>query len=84
MRANVTGGLEFVMPDWPAPTRVRAVVTTRRGGVSIGPYASLNLAAHVGDDSAAVITYLTGANTFSGPVTATAGGGTFEGPTCPF
>jgi len=33
---------------------VRAVVTTRAGGVSTGPYASLNLGAHVGDDPAAV------------------------------
>jgi polyphenol oxidase len=29
---------------------VRAVVTTRHGGVSSGPYASLNLGDHVGDD----------------------------------
>jgi hypothetical protein len=40
---------------------------------------------NAGDDSAAVVIYLTGQNTLSGPVTATAGsGGTFEGPTCPF
>ena len=31
-----------------------AVVTTRRGGVSGGPYASLNLGDHVGDDPTAV------------------------------
>jgi hypothetical protein len=31
-----------------------AVVTTRVGGVSTGPYASLNLADHVGDDHTAV------------------------------
>lgn len=31
-----------------------AVVTTRAGGVSLGPYASLNLGDHVGDDPAAV------------------------------
>src|ERR1019366_9570293 len=29
---------------------VHAVVTTRSGGVSIGPYASLNLGGQVGDD----------------------------------
>lgn len=35
--------------------RVRAVITTRTGGVSTGPYASLNLGLHVGDDPAAVV-----------------------------
>ena len=34
--------------------RVTAVVTTRHGGVSTGPYASLNLGGHVGDDPTAV------------------------------
>lgn len=38
-----------IIPDWPAPRRVRALVTTRAGGVSQGPYASLNLGDHVGD-----------------------------------
>jgi polyphenol oxidase len=33
---------------------VRRVLTTRAGGVSTGPYESFNLAAHVGDDPAAV------------------------------
>lgn len=33
---------------------VQAVVTSRRGGVSEGPYASLNLGLHVGDDPGAV------------------------------
>jgi len=33
---------------------VRAVSTTRLGGVSVGPYASFNLATHVADDPAAV------------------------------
>ncbi len=45
---------EFIVPDWPAPANVRALVTTRHGGVSAGPYASLNLGDHVGDDPAAV------------------------------
>lgn len=44
----------FLEPDWPPPPRVRALVTTRLGGVSQGPYASFNLAAHVGDDPDAV------------------------------
>jgi len=38
-----------ITADWRAPPRVRAVTTLRRGGVSAGPYASLNLAAHVDD-----------------------------------
>ncbi len=41
-------------PDWPAPPNVRAWVSERAGGVSEGPYASLNLGAHVGDAPAAV------------------------------
>ncbi len=41
-------------PDWPAPARVKALVTTRRGGVSRPPYDQLNLALHVGDEPAAV------------------------------
>jgi YfiH family protein len=44
----------FLTPAWPAPAGVRAAVTTRQGGVSRGPYATFNLAAHVGDDPAAV------------------------------
>lgn len=35
--------------DWPAPPRVRACVSLRTGGVSSGPYASLNVGDHVGD-----------------------------------
>ena len=34
--------------------RLTAVVTTRHGGVSAGPYGRLNLGGHVGDDPAAV------------------------------
>jgi YfiH family protein len=45
---------EFLRPDWAAPAGVRAAMTTRRGGVSQAPYASFNLAQHVGDDPAAV------------------------------
>ena len=42
------------VPQWPAPPTVRAFATTRAGGVSCGPYASLNLGESVGDDAAAV------------------------------
>lgn len=47
-------GLHFIRPDWPAPARVQAAVTTRVGGFSRGAYGSLNLAGHVGDDAQAV------------------------------
>lgn len=41
--------------EWPSPPPgVVAGTTLRRGGFSQGPYASLNLGAHVGDDPAAV------------------------------
>lgn len=43
-----------VVPDWPLPPGVRALQTTRRGGVSGGPWAGFNLGDHVGDDPAAV------------------------------
>lgn len=46
--------LSFIEPDWPAPPTVRAVSTTRQGGVSQPPWDSLNLALHVGDDPAHV------------------------------
>ena len=44
----------WIIPDWPAPANVRAVCTTRAGGVSPAPYESLNLGDHVGDEPAAV------------------------------
>jgi len=46
--------LECIVPQWPAPQRVRALQTTRLGGVSRPPYDSLNLGTHVGDDPLAV------------------------------
>jgi YfiH family protein len=39
-----------IIPEWPAPAWVRAIVTTRTGGYSQGAYASLNLGVHCGDD----------------------------------
>ncbi|CAM2146254.1 polyphenol oxidase YfiH [Pararobbsia alpina] len=41
---------QCVVPSWPAPAGVRALVTTRRGGISRAPYDSLNLGLHTGDD----------------------------------
>ncbi|HVW71208.1 MAG TPA: laccase domain-containing protein, partial [Steroidobacteraceae bacterium] len=46
--------MSFTLPDWPAPASVRAAFTLRTGGVSVSPYASLNVGAHVGDAPAAV------------------------------
>ncbi len=43
-----------ITPDWPAPSCVRALTTTRTGGVSLPPYDSLNLGDHVGDAPDAV------------------------------
>lgn len=48
------GEPSFVRPRWPAPPNIRALCTTRFGGVSHPPWASLNLGDHVGDDSAHV------------------------------
>jgi polyphenol oxidase len=45
---------QWVEAQWAAPPNVRAISTTRLGGVSSGSYSSLNLALHVGDDDAAV------------------------------
>jgi len=41
----------WLVPDWPAPPNIHAATTLRSGGVSQGPYFSLNPAAHVSDDS---------------------------------
>lgn len=43
-------------PDWPAPPGVRALCTTRAGGVSLAPFDGFNLGDHVRDAPAAVAT----------------------------
>lgn len=45
---------QWLVPDWDAPARVRAFVTTRAGGVSTGEYASMNLGNRSGDEPARV------------------------------
>jgi YfiH family protein len=40
----------FIHPDWPVPANVKALQTTRLGGISAAPYDTLNLGLHVGDD----------------------------------
>ena len=42
--------LPLLQPDWPAPARVRAAMSTRLGGVSVGPWAALNLGGAAGDN----------------------------------
>jgi len=49
-----TAPIELIRPQWDAPANVRAFSTTRLGGVSAGPWSSLNLGDHVGDEPAAV------------------------------
>ncbi|MGO1502352.1 MAG: laccase domain-containing protein, partial [Marinobacter sp.] len=54
MNSEVGSGLSLIRPDWPAPSNIRAVCTTRSGGVSQCPWASLNLGDHVSDEIAHV------------------------------
>ncbi len=46
---------EFIFPDWPALAGVRALSTTRAGGVSGAPWQGFNLGDHVGDYPQAVV-----------------------------
>ena len=45
---------DWIIPDWPVPASVRAVLTTRAGGVSAVPFDAMNLGSHVGDAPGAV------------------------------
>ena len=51
-------GCDWLVPDWPAPARVRALCTTRNGwpdaGLSRPPWNAFNLGDHVGDAPQAV------------------------------
>ena len=40
----------FIIPNWPAPSNVKALQTTRADGISLAPYNSLNLGSHVKDN----------------------------------
>ena len=57
--ADLTGAnaipADWLVPDWPAPAQVHALCTTRSGGVSTGPFASLNPSLNVGDDAVKVL-----------------------------
>jgi purine-nucleoside/S-methyl-5'-thioadenosine phosphorylase / adenosine deaminase len=41
---------DWIVPDWPAPANVRTLITTRSGGVSTGPFASMNLGQRIETD----------------------------------
>ena len=45
---------DWIVPAWPVPPHVRALVTTRAGGVSAAPYDTFNLGFSTDDDPAAV------------------------------
>ena len=50
----IPGRADWITPAWPAPAGVRAVTTTRTGGESRPPWASLNLGNGCGDEPATV------------------------------
>lgn len=41
---------DLIIPNWPAPANIKALQTTRAGGISLAPHYSLNLGSHVNDD----------------------------------
>ena len=41
---------DWIRPHWPAPTRVKSLITTRNGGLSTGAFASFNLGLRCDDD----------------------------------
>jgi YfiH family protein len=45
---------DWIRPQWPAPARVRSLITTRNGGHSTGAFATLNLGLRCDDDLQAV------------------------------
>jgi YfiH family protein len=53
MQASANFG--WIVPDWPCPPTVRALITARSGGVSTGQFASMNLGDAVGDELECVL-----------------------------
>jgi YfiH family protein len=45
---------DWIVPEWPVPKRIKAMITTRKGGASRGNFATLNLGQRTGDDPQAV------------------------------
>lgn len=54
MKTTMLNEADLIFPDWPAPANVKAIQTTRKGGLSKGIYASFNLGSHIGDDALVV------------------------------
>lgn len=46
---------EFIIPDWPVRSNIKALSSTRIGGVSEHPHNSFNLASHVEDSADRVV-----------------------------
>ena len=46
--------MNMIIPDWDIPKHIKALSTTRNGGVSRAPFNSFNVAHHVGDDTESV------------------------------
>lgn len=42
--------MSFLIPEWPAPSQIRAVTTQRHNGHSLPPFDTNNLGLHVGDN----------------------------------
>ncbi|HBT20096.1 MAG TPA: peptidoglycan editing factor PgeF [Peptococcaceae bacterium] len=49
------GSLEYFEIEFPCPGIARGIFTTRKGGVSLPPFNSLNMAFHVGDEKEKVL-----------------------------
>lgn len=45
----------FIQPNWPAPANVKALQTTRHGGLSVAPFNTLNFGDHVNDNALHVV-----------------------------
>ncbi|HUF20402.1 MAG TPA: peptidoglycan editing factor PgeF [Burkholderiales bacterium] len=54
MPPQIESPRDWIVPHWPAAATVRALITTRAGGSSRGPYKSLNLGNRVNDSADAV------------------------------
>lgn len=54
-KSATTESLQLIWSTWSAPTDITAFTSTRQGGVSRGPYSSMNLGMHVGDNTAVVL-----------------------------